>query len=470
MPTQSESAAPAAVSGTSPKMLQLLRKRLRQLLRFALVLALVLAIAASGLAIWWLTSLNGLPDIGDPFDVEAFRAFSVPDDRNAFTYLRRATEKLKPFRGLKGAQGADPGDVKFSWSTANPMWRQWAEENREGVELFWQAAEQSDAANPAGDPTADFDPGLLITLALLEASRRQEGGDMAGGWDCYRSVLRMITHFRRRGNTRQRDCARRSNRSLQRRLTDWAADPRTTIPQLHTALEVVLENEPDPDWDVFAIKFGYLELMRELERPMPTSFREAIEGEWTFRLGNMSLSPDMVDHLDAARRFLLREPERSRRVLRLVCANYLAHVEAREVAPRKPAVWVMFSYLDTSFPITKRKIGVPLYPVKPDAPVGARALPPQEVAGWLVASPEAKLRLMWGYMEWHWPADRVLDRRVLPDRKAHRDLVIMLATEIYLRERGALPPSDDALVGTYLKSLPDDGSGEVDDGTTPTVE
>jgi hypothetical protein len=37
-----------------------------------------------------------------------------------------------------------------------------------------------------------------------------------------------------------------------------------------------------------------------------------------------------------------------------------------------------------------------------------------------------------------------------------RELVIMLATEIYRRERGSLPSSDEALVGTYLKSLPDD--------------
>ena len=90
MPTQPES--PAAVSGTSQKMLQLLRKRLRQLLRVTLVLAICLAVAATALAIWWLTSLNGLPDIGDPFDVAAFRAFSIPDDQNAFTFLRRATK------------------------------------------------------------------------------------------------------------------------------------------------------------------------------------------------------------------------------------------------------------------------------------------------------------------------------------------------------------------------------------------
>ena len=102
----------------------------------------------------------------------------------------------------------------------------------------------------------------------------------------------MITHIRRRGSTLQRHCARRASRSLQRRLTDWAADPRTTIPQLHTALEEVLENEPKPEWDLFAIKYGYLELMRALERPIPLSAQQEIEGEWTFRLGDMSLSPD----------------------------------------------------------------------------------------------------------------------------------------------------------------------------------
>jgi hypothetical protein len=46
----------------------------------------------------------------------------------------------------------------------------------------------------------------------------------------------------------------------------------------------------------------------------------------------------------------------------------------------------------------------------------------------------------------------------------------MLATEIYRRERGAPPPTEDALVGTYLQDLPDDGSAELADGTTAIVE
>ena len=46
----------------------------------------------------------------------------------------------------------------------------------------------------------------------------------------------------------------------------------------------------------------------------------------------------------------------------------------------------------------------------------------------------------------------------------------MLAGELYHRERGTLPPSEEALVGTYLKSLPDDGSADLADEMTPTVE
>jgi hypothetical protein len=49
---------------------------------WCVVLILLSMMAAPPL--WWATELMGLPDIGDPFDVEAFRAKTIPDDRNAF--------------------------------------------------------------------------------------------------------------------------------------------------------------------------------------------------------------------------------------------------------------------------------------------------------------------------------------------------------------------------------------------------
>jgi hypothetical protein len=117
MLTQLESAAPAAASGASRKLLQLLRKRLRQLLRVTLVLATCLALAATALAIWWLMSLNGLPNIGDPFDVAAFRAYSLPEDRNAFAYLQRASRTLTP---------GPLTSPSVPWSQADPKLREWS--------------------------------------------------------------------------------------------------------------------------------------------------------------------------------------------------------------------------------------------------------------------------------------------------------------------------------------------------------
>jgi hypothetical protein len=151
--------------------------------------------------------------------------------------------------------------------------------------------------------------------------------------------------------------------------------------------------------------------MRSLERPMDPRDQQEIEGEWTVRLGDMQLPADIIGYIEAARGFLFREPERSRRVLQLLCANWLAHVEHPEVRLRKPAVRAVLTAM--------KPISLVLYPVSPDAPAGARALPPPEVARWLVATHDAKLRILW---EKPWRPDRRAYRR------AHRELVIMLAT------------------------------------------
>jgi hypothetical protein len=207
MPTRSES--PAAVSGPSSKTLQLLRKRLRRLLHIMLVSTICLAVAATALAIRWLTSLNGLPDIGDPFDVAAFRTSSLHDDQNAFTFFRRSWKAIEPTYG---------GD----WSETNPEFRAFVEANRPAVELILKGAEQVDGiSGPVGEPlpgeiNSDLDSAYplqasswgLIGIMLMEGGLREERGDMAGAWDCYRAALRMTVHVRRR--ERLKDRARQS--------------------------------------------------------------------------------------------------------------------------------------------------------------------------------------------------------------------------------------------------------------------
>jgi hypothetical protein len=469
MATQSEGAAAEVEDESSPNSRGYLSNRLRQLRRIALLFASALAVASAIFALWWVTSLNGLPEISDPFDVAAFRAFHVPEEQNAFSYLRRALAKLTPVAELPGRP--TPDDPRFSWSRADPALQQWADANREALTLFFQAAEQRDASLEAGDAARDLDPARLIWLAFLDARRRQENGDLAGSWECHRAVLRVLAHCGRRGSTALRFSAKGASRTLNRRLTEWAADSRTTIPQLHTALNVVLENAPTSEWDVSAIKSGYLELMRAVEHPMPRSRQEAIEGAWGTRLGGVALSDEMLDHLDASRRFVLREPERSRRVLRLLCASYLAHAESRETPPKKPAAWARVSYVASTNPVTNGTMVVPLYPVSPSAPAAAHSLPPEKLAGWFVSTLDARLQLLRDHgADWPWPPDRALNNWTVSFRRAHHGLAIMLATELYRRERGSPPDSDDALVGPYLDHLPDGGSPDFNDGTAPIID
>ena len=113
MLTQQGSPAPEAVSGSSPTTLQLLRKRPRQLWRAVLVLTICLAVAASALAIGWLRSTNGFPDIGDPFEVGAFHAFRIPDDENAL--LATGVQAEKDRQSLLAATETSSHGSSSSW-------------------------------------------------------------------------------------------------------------------------------------------------------------------------------------------------------------------------------------------------------------------------------------------------------------------------------------------------------------------
>ena len=99
-------------------------QRLRQLLRVLVVLATGLVVAATGLAIWWLTSLNGLPDIGDPFDVAAFRAFPHPGGTGCLRPLSASERKKLTPRGLTDLQGnpvnVDTTPGKEGFASLNP--------------------------------------------------------------------------------------------------------------------------------------------------------------------------------------------------------------------------------------------------------------------------------------------------------------------------------------------------------------
>ena len=76
----------------------------------------------------------------------------------------------------------------------------------------------------------------------------------------------MTTHIRRRGELNWRFDANGMHAVLRQRLATWAADPRTTIPQLRRALDEAIMSRPKPEWDAFSLQREYLELNRRLEQ------------------------------------------------------------------------------------------------------------------------------------------------------------------------------------------------------------
>ncbi len=123
-------------------------------------------------------------------------------------------------------------------------------------------------------------------------------------------------------------------------------------------------------------------------------------------------------------------------MLRLAIANWLAY---DELPPdRRPA-----PDMNVSGPHD-------FYAFGPEAPAQARALSPAALDRWLNSTADA-LELI---NRWDLRAFRVRERA------KHRALVILLASELYRRDHKKDPPSDEALVGPYLKELPDDGLGD----------
>jgi hypothetical protein len=429
-----------------------LARRSRQLWRLLLIVVLGLLFMAGILEAWRGASLIGLPDVGDPFDVAGFRAFRVPPENDAFILLRQAQEKLVDMPSLPLAvRKLGP----MGWSKSAPESRDWVAANREALAMFRAASERPDgiALPDPGSDDADEEMklGLFVELIRLETSRLEELGDMDAAWRWYLAVFRMQALLTRRGSMFQRANAARNFVRLRPRIAAWATDRRTGVPLLRRALADVKALEPNPKENSFSLKVDYLVFMHELDREWG-SVQQGSEEDQQVRIGRYPLPPNLASSAYAVRRYFLNEPERSRRVLRLAFANWLEHQGDRDPSRLKPAV-------RATFPVGKQQGSASFYPVRADAPAGARRVPPQVLAKWLVGTKDAKLVLL----IWPWPSIRGSERR------EYRDLVVLLASEVFERERGSPPPSEGALVGQYLDELPSDDSEENDDGKTPIV-
>jgi hypothetical protein len=139
---------------------------------------------------------------------------------------------------------------------------------------------------------------------------------------------------------------------------------------------------------------------------------------------------------------LSNDDERSRRLLRLLLANWLPQVDRPE-SERAPVA--------IAGP-------TPIFAADPAAPVAAQVLPPHDLDLLLNESLLANSIFRPGSQQNYgqfqmsiWEKDGPLAR----ERRRRAALIIRLAAEVYKRERGRSPANAGELMGPYLKALPE---------------
>jgi tetratricopeptide (TPR) repeat protein len=388
--------------------------------RLARTLGILALFATAALIAWRSTTLRGLPDIGDPFDVAAFSAIDLRDEDNAAPLYREAAARLRVLNQNHAVH----------WSAAGEVEKSWLESNREALALWRKATERSDALfiRPA-DLTFDTGTDYLQKLRAfdrlvgLESSRLEIEGDFASAWEWHRAALRSSRHYGSHGIMMERLQGAVLYQLSAFRITAWANDRKVDAAMLRHALDEVRAIYAMTAPPSVAIKCEYLEFIQTMDRPGSLF-------ELTDRIAGESPGRQLPKRIRLrAEALFKREPERSRRVLGLVVANWLAccDLPAARRPPKDSTIKLIFE-------------------VGPSAPESARVFPSDQLIAWSESTVIFKA--------FH-PADGAFRKTIDNEVVRHANLVIHLASQLYLRERGRLPESPEELVGTYLDSLPE---------------
>ncbi len=403
--------------------------------RLILIVGALALAGASAFLTWWMTTLSGLPDVGDPFDVAAFADPMVPDDENAFVLYRQAVGKLV----------AEPADINYDWATTGPLGKGWLERNREALELWRRGSER---------PKALYMPPRSLTvmtqlpviqqirefprLAQLEGGRLEAEGDLEAAWRWHRAIFRSSRHVGQRGVMIERLVGKAMHQVACRQITRWASDLRVTPAMLRQALDSAIADYAMTAPLSDCVKVEYMGFLKTYEDP---------DLVWKClsdpNLG-VSGKPNLVGrnaHFFSVARVFKKEPERSRRVTRLVFANLLAVCDLRP--DRRPTIACSLPNL-TGSPGSQTLAD--LYQLDSSAPPAARALPPDKILRWY------RTTLYASHLS---PSLKMIINVTDTERVTQANLVIALANRLYEIERGKPPETVEELVGPYLKALPE---------------
>ncbi len=390
-------------------------------------LALLAVAAVGSFLVWRATSLRAIPEIGEPFDTKAFGTVDLPDEWNAFTYYRQAAAKFRDDPSLGG-----PYD---SWAQASPRDREWLYANAEAMEL-WYVGTTMDRAVFIQPKDLRIDSALdavqslrrMSRLAHLAGLRMEAQGDLDEAWGWYRAGLRCSRHCGKNGGFIDRFIGLAMYRLMERAIRPWAEHPNQSPSSLRRALdEAIAINAMTPTF-AEGLRSEYFAFSSFLDAPDISIAK--IELQVTESKSRPDISP-FAAMKETLWRLVLREPERSRRLIRLVWANWLAAADLPAAERLKRGHKLRHGYY---------------YDPPPDAAETIRTLTPERLDR-LVGSTR--------YLRAMLPGIDNVDKAEANEAAMRAGLVVYLAEQLYIRENGHPPESPDQLVGPYLKALPE---------------
>lgn len=386
---------------------------------------------------WWGASLNGLPDVGDPFDVDAFVEGSRPrDSDDAFVLYRRASGSLRDHPGASAADWNTMwSTVRAGWPNARPATRAWVESNRDALSTWREGTTRPGALPESLDSVRSFSRDALVDrmlwlayAAILEGAKREAEGDRSAALDWYLAVLRSCRHQSTRSRLDWRQQASGIESLLHDRLVAWASDPKADPSDLIRAANAIAEIDARMPPISENLKVEYIALDRALG-DLPRLARA---------IDSASASGYEYDQLGGWMRaywFVKREPERSRRLARLFFANWLAHCD--DPASSAPKI----------VPNSDRG---PIWGLYEGRGKGAWTIDPEALFGWLESTVMLRRFV---------PMYPYLTPNIARERQARATLIVLIAEKAYALERGMSPASTGDLVPRYLQAIPSEYVG-----------
>jgi hypothetical protein len=408
--------------------------------RRGLVVLYLAVLSTVGVLGWRGLSLWRLPDVGEPFDVERFGTVRVADSDNALPLYLEAQKRIKPLDAPQKALDSKAWKVD-DWAGLDPELKRWVVESRPAIEPWLRAAERADALQvQPGEMrvTSILDATQkireLAQLAIREGSRLEHDGDLEGAWRIYRAILRSSRHAGRHGGAMQRLVGHSVLVVARAPIGRWIEDPAVPPVLLRRAIDDVEACQAMTSPNSEMVRAEYFACRDALDRP--EEWRkfdpEGPEGD--------AMWYNQFPILGKGRHFLLREPERSQRVLRLITAGLLAQCDRpRLVRPK------LFS--------SKYMI----YEVDERTPPAVAAITPEELSKGGDRSAFSTL----------WTSINLVLTRIDFEQGIFDDLRVRMAGRAYEIERGKPAATYGDLLGHYLKALPE-GFEPGDAASTPS--